>query len=94
MCYRDIYVSAIKLHIRSIQTPSKVHSSVTRALQRQCYPGIAIVDKDSSHSQFIKPWFPCMSMATVEHEKDCTIYNNNNNNINYAHRFFLPNDCD
>ena len=43
--------------------PSKIHSSVTRALQRQCYPGIAIVDKDSheSCSQLIKP---CSSLSS------------------------------
>ena len=50
------YLSAIRFHTRSIQTPSKTQSSVTRPLQRQCYSGIAIGDKNSceSHSQLIK----------------------------------------
>ena len=52
------YLSAIRFHAHSIQTPSKIQSSVTRPLQCQCcYPGTAIGDKDShkSYSQSIKP---------------------------------------
>ena len=51
------YLSALRLHTHSIQTPLKIQSSVTRPLQCQCYPGTATGDKDSreSHSQLIKP---------------------------------------
>ena len=52
------YLSAIRLHGHSIQTPSKIQSSVTRPLQCQCcYPVTAVGDKDShkSYSQSIKP---------------------------------------
>ena len=40
----QIYLSAIRLHTHSIQTPSKIQSGITRPLQRQRYPGIAIGD--------------------------------------------------
>ena len=66
------YLSAISLHICSIQTPSKVQSSVTRPLQCQYYPRIANGDKDSCLFSIDKALceleFPCMSMATVDYE--------------------------
>ena len=74
------YLCAVRLHTHSIQTPSSQKYSLVQpdlllAMQHQCYPGVAIEVKDShkSHSQLIKPCvnFPCMSIATVENEKDC-----------------------
>ena len=57
------YLSAIRLHNRSIQTPSKIQCNVTRPLQCQCYPSIAFGNKDlcKCHSQLIKP---CMSLSS------------------------------
>ena len=57
------YLSAIRLYTHSIQTPSNIQSGITRPLQCQRYPGIAIGDKDSceSHSQLIKP---CSSLSS------------------------------
>ena len=62
------YLSAIRFHSCSIQTPSKTQSSVSRPLQCQRYYGIAIGNKVShgSHSQALRKLeFPCMSMAII-----------------------------
>ena len=50
------YLSAITLHTHSILSPLKIQSSVTRPLQRQCYPSIAIGDKNSHKSA--QAWVP------------------------------------
>ena len=57
------YLSASRLHTHSIHNPSIIQSSVTRPLQHQCYPSIAIRDKElcESHSQLIKP---CVSLSS------------------------------
>ena len=93
LCYRDI-LSAIKLHTYSIQTPSKIQSSVTKPLQCQCYPGIAIGDKDSckSHSKLIKL---CTSLSSHAYQwlqlrmRMTALYINNNN---YEPHLFLLNN--
>ena len=65
------------MQLDSIQTLSSIRQfSVIRHLQclTQCYLGTAVEDKDSreSHSQLIRSCtsFPCITMATIENEKD------------------------
>ena len=69
----QIYLSPIRLHTDTFE----IQSSITRPLQWQCYPGIAVGDKDlhKSHSQLIKP---CASLSSTA----CQWPQMNNSRIN------------